>query len=326
MQAIQVAQFGGPEVLVPVDVPDPIAGPGQAIIDVAVADVLFLDAVIRYGLAAGFFPLRPPYVPGTGVAGTVNSVGPDSDARWIGRRVVANTGANGGSGGYVQQAAVAIGDLVPVPDGLGLLEAAALLHDGATAMGLVESFPVRPGEWVLVVGASGGLGALLVQLARAAGGRVIGAARGQAKLDLAHQVGAELAVDDSDPDWPKAVIEATQGHGADLIFDNVGGPIGLAAFEAVAAGGRFSAHGAPAGGFTAIDPSQAARLEVTVRGIEQVQFSPADSVRLAAKALADAAEGLIRPIIGQTFPLAEAADAHRAIEARTVIAKTLLVI
>jgi NADPH2:quinone reductase len=326
MQAIRVAQFGGPEVLVAVDVPDPIAGPGQAIIDVAAADVLFLDAIIRYGLATEFFPLRPPYIPGNGVAGTVVSVGPDTDGNWIGRQVVARTGGNGGSGGYAQRAAVAVDDFVPVPDSLDLLKAAALLHDGATALGLVESFPIQSGKWVLVVGASGGLGAILVQLAAAAGGHVIGAARGQAKLDLAREVGANLVVDDSDPDWSKQVIDATEGHGADLVFDNVGGPIGLAAFGAIAAGGRFSAHGAPAGGFAVVDPTEAARLGVTIRGIEQVQFSSSDLIRLTRRALADGAEGLIRPIIGQTFPLEQAADAHRAIEARAVIGKTLLVI
>jgi NADPH2:quinone reductase len=322
MQVIQVAQFGGPEVLVPVEVPDPVAGRGQAVIGVTAAEVLFLDAMIRYGLATDFFPLRPPYVPGSGVAGTVISVGPDTDASWTGRRVVAQTGANGG---YAQQAVVAAGDLIPLPHGLGLPEAAALLHDGATALGLVESFPIRPGEWVLVVGASGGLGAVLVQLARAAGARVIGAARGQPKLDLAREAGAGLVVDDSEPDWPGQVTEATEGNGADLVFDNVGGPVGLAAFGAIAAGGRFSAHGAPAGGFADIDPQEAKRLGVTVRGIEQVQFAPADLARLAGKALSAAAEGLIRPIIGQTFPLEQAADAHRAIEARDVIGKTLLV-
>jgi NADPH:quinone reductase len=326
MKAIQVAQFGGPEVLVAVDVADPIAGPGQVLIDVAAADVLFLDAVIRYGLATEFFPLRLPYIPGNGGAGTVVSVGPDTDGSWVGRPVVARTGGNGGSGGYAQQAAVAVEDLVPIPDGLGPLEAAALLHDGATALGLVESFPITSDEWVLVVGASGGLGALLVQLACVAGARVVGAVRGQAKLDLAREVGADLVVDDSDPDWAKHVIDATEGHGADLVFDNVGGPVGLAAFAAVAAGGRFSAHGAPAGGFSAIDPAEAARLGVTIRGIEQVQFSPSDRIRLTTQALSDAAEGLIRPIIGQTFPLEQAAEAHRAIEARSVIAKTLLVI
>ena len=326
MLAIQVARFGGPEVLVPVEVTDPVAGPGQAVIDVMAADVLFLDAMIRSGLATEFFPLRPPYVPGNGVSGTVVSVGPGTAATWIGRRVVAHTGENGGSGGYARQAVVAAGDLVPVPEGLGLADAAALLHDGATALGLVESFPVRPGQWVLVVGASGGLGAVLVQLARTAGARVIGAARGRPKLDLAIEVGADLVIDDSEPDWPKQVVEATGGTGADLVFDNVGGSIGRAAFGATAAGGRFSAHGAPAGGFAEIDSQEAGRLGVTVRGIEQVQFAPPDLVRLTGKALLDAAGGLIRPVIGQTFQLVRAADAHRALEARGVIGKTLLVI
>lgn len=324
MRVILVAQFGGPEVLVPVEVPDPIASLGQAVIDVAVADVLFLDAMIRYGLAVDYFPLRPPYVPGNGVAGTVISVGPDTDASWVGRRVVAHTGGNGGSGGYVGQAVVSVEDLVPVPEGLGLPEAAALLNDGATALGLVESFPIRSGEQVLVVGASGGLGILLVQLAHAAGARVIAAARGPAKLDLARKQGADTVVDDSGPNWPDQVHEATGGKGADLVFDNVGGPTGLAAFEVTATGGRFSAHGAPGGGFADIDPREAERRQVTVRGIEQVQFAPADLARFAARALAEAAAGRLSPVIAQTYPLERAADAHAALEARTVIAKTLL--
>src|ERR1039457_1659780 len=114
MQVIQVAQFGGPEVLVPVEVPDPVAGRGQAGIGVAAADVLFLDAMIRYGLATDFFPLRPPYVPGSGVAGTVISVGPDTDASWTGRRGVAQTGANGG---YAPQAGLPRGGPDPGPGG-----------------------------------------------------------------------------------------------------------------------------------------------------------------------------------------------------------------
>lgn len=133
-------------------------------------------------------------------------------------------------------------------------------------------------------------------------------------------------IDDSEPDWPKQVIEATGGNGADLVFDNVGGSIGGAAFGATAAGRRFSAHGAPTGGFAEIDSQEAGRLGVTVRGIEQVQFASSDLVRLTGKALLDAAGRLIRPVIGQTFPLVRAADAHRAIEARGVIGKTLLVI
>ncbi len=326
MRVIQVTRFGGPEVLVPAEVPDPVAGPGQAVIEVVAADVLHLDAMIRYGLATDYFPLRPPYVPGNGVAGTVITAGENVDAGWAGRRVIAHTGGNDGSGGYAERAVVSAGDLIPVPDDLGLAEAAALLNDGATAFGLLESFPIRAGEWVLVVGASGGLGAVLVQLARAAGARVIGAARGQRKLELAREVGAGAVVDDSEPDWTKQVLEVTGGDGADLVFDNVGGSIGRVAFGVTAPGGRFSAHGAPTGGFADIDPDEADRLGVIVRGIEQVQFAPADWGRCAGQALSAAAGGRIRPIIGQTFPLERAADAHRAIEARDVIGKTLLVI
>jgi NADPH2:quinone reductase len=111
-----------------------------------------------------------------------------------------------------------------------------------------------------------------------------------------------------------------------VVFDGVGGQIGRAAFGVTARGGRFSAHGAPSGAFTVIDPQEAERHGVTVRGIEHVQFAPADAKRLAERALSEAAAGRIRPVIGQTFPLERAADAHAAMEARGVIGKTLLLI
>src|SRR4030088_3192962 len=97
---VEVRRFGGPEVLIPVTVPDLVAGPGQAVISFRVADVGFVDTLIRSGRAAGWFPIRPPYVPGGGVAGQVTSVGPGVDAGWAGRRVIAHTGRDGGSGGY----------------------------------------------------------------------------------------------------------------------------------------------------------------------------------------------------------------------------------
>jgi NADPH2:quinone reductase len=172
-----------------------VPGTGQAVIRVEAADVLLFDAMIRSGAAAGFVSLRPPYVPGNGVAGRVISVGDGVDAGWAGRRVVAHTGGYGGSDAYAEQAAVPAEALVPVPDGLGLREAAALLHDGATALGLAESTGISAGDRVLVVGAAGGLGILLLQLARAAGARAVGAARGKRKLDLILEMGASAAVD-----------------------------------------------------------------------------------------------------------------------------------
>jgi NADPH2:quinone reductase len=238
--------------------------------------------------------------------------------------VIARTGEAGGSGGYAEQAVVPADRLVAVPDGVDLAEATALLHDGATALGLAGHTGIRPTDWVLVLGAAGGLGLLLVQIARASGAQVIGAARGTAKLDVIRQHGADAVVDYTEPDWTAQVTAATGGGGPDVVFDGVGGPLGEAAFRVLAAGGRFSAHGAASGGFAAIDPAAAQRRAITVRGIEQVQAGAGEHHQLAQRALALLAVGRIRPVIGQTYPLHRAAAAHAALEARTAIGKTLL--
>ncbi len=323
MLAMEVSRFGGPEVITARQVPDPVPGPGQAVIQTAVADVLLVDTMIRAGRGVDFFAIRPPYVPGNGVAGQVIATGTGVDTSWAGRAAVARTGGNGGFGGYAERAVVLAADLIPVPPGLSLPVAAALLHDGATAFGLMEWAAINPGEWVLVTAAGGGMGVLLVQLARAAGGRVIGAARGRAKLDLARDAGAEAALDYFDPDWVVRVRELTADQGADVVFDGAGGGLGRAAFEVTALGGRFSAHGMSAGGFAPVDAGEAARRGITVHPIEQ--HDPATLRRLAAAALAEAAAGRLRPVIGQTFPLHQAADAHAALEARATVAKTLLI-
>ena len=229
MLVVEVAEFGGPEVLVPRQAPDPAPGPGQVVVRAAAADVLFVDTLIRSGLGVDFFPIRPPYVPGNGVAGWVTATGDGVDPSWAGRAVVARTGGSGGWGGYAEQALVAVRDLIPVPDGLGLQEAGALLHDGATAESLLERVAVRPAESVLVTAAAGGMGVLLVQLASAAGARVIGAARGARKLEVVRAAGAELALDYSEAGWAKQVHEFTGGRGADVVFDGA-----LAARTAVA--------------------------------------------------------------------------------------------
>jgi len=323
MRAVEVAELGGPEVLVAREAPDPVAGPGQAVVRVSVAHVLFVETQIRSGWGREYFTVEPPYVPGDGVAGQVTSVGDSVEPGWVGRSVVTRTGERGA---YAEQAVAQAEGLMPVPEGLGLREAAALLHDGPTALGLFENARVEPEEWVLVLGAGGGLGILLVQLARAADARVVGAARGTRKLDLARELGADAAIDYSEPGWAERVREATGGTGPNVVFDGVGGEVGKAAFGETARGGRFSAHGAPSGAFAEIDPQEVQRLGVSVRGIEQVQFAPAELKRLAERALSEAAAGRLRPVIGQTFPLERAADAHAAMEARGVIGTTLLVI
>jgi NADPH:quinone reductase len=323
MRVVEVVRFGGPEVLVPGKAPDPVAGPGQVVIGVLVADTLFVETRIRRGEGGEFFRVTPPYVPGAGVAGTVISVGEGVDPVWVGRRVVTRTER---FGGYAERAVAAADGLVAVPDGLELRHAAALIHDGLTAMIVLEDARIRPGEWVLVTAAAGGMGSLLVQLAHAAGARVIGAARGGRKLDLVGRLGADVVADYTEPGWTDRVRAVTGGRGADVVFDGAGGPVGAAAFEVTAAGGRFSAHGSPAGGFAAVEPAAARRRGITVRGIGDIHAGMVHGKRFTERILAEAAAGRVRPVIGSTFPLERAADAHAAIEAREVLGKALLLV
>ncbi|MGP4017329.1 zinc-binding dehydrogenase [Saccharopolyspora sp. 5N708] len=323
MRVVRVIGFGGPEVLVPGEAPDPVAGPGQVVIDVAVAGMTFVETQIRRGTDRWHERPRLPYVPGGLVAGSVSAVGAQVDPAWLGRRVVAGTGE---TGGFAERAVAAVGELFPVPGGLGMSEATALHSDGSTALGLVENARIDPGGWVLVEAAAGGVGSLLVQLARVAGARVIGAARGSRKLDVIRELGADAVVDYSEPGWTKQVLEATGGAGPDVVFDGVGGEIGKAAFEVTARGGRFSVHGAASGEATLIDPAEARHRGVEVVGIEQLFDFGANVSRWAERMMSQAAAGLVRPIIGQTFPLERAADAHSAVENRTAVGKTLLLI
>ncbi|HEX8035066.1 MAG TPA: zinc-binding dehydrogenase [Ktedonobacterales bacterium] len=170
------------------------------------------------------------------------------------------------------------------------------------------------------------MGILLVQLALAAGARVIGAARTRQKLDVVRELGANVVVDYAEPGWLEQVRAATDGAGPTVVFDGVGGTIGRAAFDMTARGGQFSAYGAPSGGFAAIEPHDAEQRGVVLRGIARVQFAPVDARRLTQRALSEAAAGRMRLVIGQTFPLERAVDAHTAIEARRAIGKTLLLI
>ncbi|MEV4572508.1 zinc-binding dehydrogenase [Nonomuraea jabiensis] len=323
MRVVRVIGFGGPEMLVPGEAPDPVAGPGQVVVEVAVAGVTFVETQIRRGTDKWHARPELPYVPGGLVAGRVSSAGEGADPAWVGRRVIAGTGE---TGGFAERAVAAAEDLFAVPDDLELPEAVALHSDGSTAQGLIEGAKVRPGEWVLVEAAAGGVGSLLVQLARTAGARVVGAARGSRKLDLIRELGAEAAVDYSEPGWTERVLEATGGAGPDVVFDGVGGEIGRAAFGVTARGGRFSVHGASSGEVTAVDPGQAGREDVDVIGIEQLFGFGPHVARWAEEMMAQAAAGLVRPVIGQTFPLERAADAHAAIEHRTALGKTLLLI
>jgi NADPH2:quinone reductase len=288
------------------------------------SDVLFVDTMIRSGRGLDYFPIRPPYVPGNGVGGTVVGVGEGVDASWLGREVVAHTGGPGGGGGYAELAAIDLEACALVPPGTDLLDATAVLHDGTTALRVLETTDIAAGEWVLILGAAGGMGILLVQLVAARGAHIIGAAGGRAKRDVISEAGAEATVDYGQANWTERVLASTGGRSPNVVLDGVGGQIGGEAFDLLADGGRFSAHGAPSGSFAAIDREVARNSGIAVTTIADLQYGTGDRSRLLANALDELSAGRINPLIGQTFSLADASKAHMAIEARETVAKTLL--
>jgi len=306
VRAVVLKDFGAPDNLVAEDVADPEPGPGQVLIDVEIANITFVETQIRAGRAPN--PAMAPRLPailGNGVGGV--------DAT-TGQRVITTTG---GSGGYAQRAVVDSSWTIPVPAGLALEDAVALLADGRTATALLRATMPRPGETVLVEAAAGGVGSLLVQLARNAGARVIAAAGGPRKMALAREIGADQAVDYTESGW------AAQAGAVDVVYDGVGGEIARDAFGLLRDGGRMIMYGAAGGAFAAIADADAVRRGTSL--IRGAQVSPEQMRELTMSALGEAAAQRLRPVICQTFPLERAADAHRAIERRETVGKTLLI-
>jgi NADPH:quinone reductase len=321
VRAAVVTKFGGPDVFMVTRRPEAEPGPGEVVVDVAAADTLWLETQVRAGVVQDYWPMRPPYVPGNGVAGRIVRLGAGVDPALSGSRVVAHTG---NENGYVNRAVLRADDLSAVPDELDLTVAAALLHDGPTALALFDVTKVGRGDAVVVLGASGGLGVLSVQLGRSRAATVVAVARG-AKLARIRALDPDVAVDSEAADWVDQVRRVLPRGRADVVLDNIGGMLGEASLVLVGPGGRFSAHGTPSGRFASIDREAAARNGVTVTGIEAVQMSASDLKRYTERALREAAAGVIAPVIGQTFPLERVSDAHAAIESRAVFGKTLLI-
>lgn len=318
MHAVVLASFGPPGNLTVAEVPDPVPGPGQVLVDVHIANITFVETQVRAGRPPNPAMLpRLPTVLGNGVGGVVASAGAGVDPALAGRRVIT---ATGGSGGYAERAVADAAGIVDVPEELSMADAVALLADGRTAMGLVRAAGVRGGDTVLIEAAAGGVGSLLVQLARDAGARVVAAAGGPRKVSLAREVGADVAVDYTVPGWPGQV--RAQAGAVDVVFDGVGGQAGQAALGLLRDGGRFCAYGMASGSFTEIPEEQTARRGIAV--IRGAPVSPPQMRELTTAALAQAAVGKLKPLIGQTFPLERAADAHAAIETRATVGKTLL--
>lgn len=315
MRAVWLREFGEPGVLTIGEAPDPVAGPGQVVVDVEFANITFVETQFRAS-GTGPFAAALPMVPGNGVGGVVAAAGPDVPADLRGARVITSTG---GSGGYAERVAVDAAALFRVPEEVPLDVAVALLADGRTATMMTRAADLRAGDRVLVEAAAGGVGSLIVQLAKAAGAQVVAAAGGARKTAVATDLGADVAVDYTDDGWQKRVRDAVGA--VDVVFDGVGGDIGRASFDLLDRGGRMVSFGLASGTWTTVSDEEAAERGVT---LVRPSATPADLRAYTESALAAAAAGRLRPVIGQRFPLANAADAHAAIQSRATIGKTLL--
>lgn len=311
MRQAVVRAFGPPQVLEVTEVPEPVPGPDEVVVDIEASHVLWVETAVRRGLGKGWFPLRPPYTPGTGVAGVEAESG---------RRVVAHTGVGGG---YAERVVVPRAQVTPLPSEVPSLDAAALVHDATTAQALFEELEIGSQDSILVVGASGGLGLICLQLARQRAKSVIALARDAEKIARIEALGFEV-IDTELPDWADQVRDQLP-DGADVVLDNVGGALAHSAVEFLAHGGRWSAHGTPGGNFTTIDQSHlSARRQQLVR-LDAVQLPIERRMTLIAQGLDLAARGDVHAIVGQTFPLNMVGAAHEAIEARTVFGSTVLI-
>lgn len=321
MKAIRIHQNGGPEVLTYEDVPDVTPGPGEVLIKVAAVGVNYADLMQRQGV----YPLPGglPVIPGFEVAGTVAAVGDGVTAPAVGTRVV--TGIQGG--GYAEYAVAPAFGVFPIPDSLDFAKATALFLQGLTARGLLrEAGRLQKGETVLIHSAAGGVGSLAVQLAKLMGaGTVIGTASTSDKLALVQQLGADIAIDYTTADWAEQVMAATDGKGASIILDAVGGEIGAQSLNLLAQGGRLVVYGAASGQPTMIAAQQLSGKGLSVVGYSMVAGTPPEQMAIGMHELLGlVAEGQLEAVVGNTYSLRDAAKAHQAIAERRTTGKLVL--
>ncbi|MFC5825866.1 zinc-binding dehydrogenase [Nonomuraea insulae] len=321
MRIVRVRAFGPPEVLRVEESETPRPGAGQVRVAVEVAGVGFGETIVR----SGRYPLPLPYEPGIEVGGRVVELGAGADPTLMGRRVVATTLGN--AGGYAESALAEAGFAFAVPDELSLDQAITVFQTGAVSLGMLSAMRVRAGETVLVTAAAGRIGTVLVQLARAAGARVIGAVGSADKAAIVRELGASFVADYGSPGWSEQVRKATEGRGVDVALDAIGGTVGAQTLEAAADGhGRIGLYGYASGTWTPLDTPTVVRRGLTVSGPLSATFAkPLDEQRAdAEEALRAAAKGVVRTLVHATLPLADAARAHAVLESRESVGAVLL--
>lgn len=319
MRAVVCRRYGTPEDLVVDDLPDPVPGPGQLLVRVHAAAVNFPDVLF----IAGKYQVRipPPFIPGNEIAGEVIAAG-DGASFSPGQRVTGTT-----FGAFAEQALLESAQTLLIPDGADFASAAAFGVTYRTAYHALRSVAeVAQGDWVVVLGAAGGVGLAAVDLAVAMKARVLAAASSPQKLELCRQRGAEATVDYDREDLKTRIRELT-GDAARVVLDPVGGSYSEPALRGLARGGTFITLGYAAGAIPSIPLNLVLLKGITVRGMEIRTFMsdcPGDAVRDMAELEQMFAAGVIRPYIGARFPLAETAAALRHVSDRKVLGKVVI--
>lgn len=320
MRAIRVEEFGGPEVLVGQDVRAPEPGPGQLRLAVEAVGVNFIDTYRR----TGRYPVNLPSTPGTEAAGVVDAVGPGVTEFGIGDRVA----TAGGRGAYAGQVLVPVAEAVPVPDGVDLRTAAAVLLQGMTAHYLATStFPLAPGHTALVTAAAGGTGRLLVQVAKLRGARVLGTVSTDEKAEIARSAGADEILRYRDVEVP-VEVERLTGDGVDVVYDGIGAATFGDSLRSLRRRGTFVLYGGASGPVPPFDPQELQRagsLYLTRPTLADYTAERGELLARATELFGWLADGRVEVRIDRTWPLDEAADAHRHLEAGRTTGKLLLI-
>jgi NADPH2:quinone reductase len=321
LKAIRIHQHGGADVLHPEELPVPTPGPGHLLVRVEAAGINFIDIYQRKGL----YKVAVPSTLGSEAAGTVEAVGPGVSGVKAGDRVV----SAGVLGAYAEHALIIADRAVALPDGMSTRQGAAVMLQGLTAHYLTAStYPLSPGDTCLVHAAAGGVGLLLCQMARRRGARVIGTASTEEKAALAREAGASDVILYTQTDFVTEVKRLTNGAGVQVVYDSVGRTTFLPGLGCLAPRGLMVLYGQSSGPVEPFDPqvlNQRGSLFLTRPSLGHYTATREELLRRASDVLGWVAGGSLKVRIGAEFPLARAADAHRALEGRQTTGKVLLI-
>jgi NADPH:quinone reductase len=318
VKAIRVATPGGPEALEYVDVERPAAGAGELLVQVEAIGVNFIDVYHRTGL----YPLPTPFTPGSEAAGVVAEVGEGVEGIAVGDRVGFSV-----LGSYAEYAVIPAAKAIPLPEGIDARSAAAALLQGMTAHYLSTStFPLKQGDTALVHAAAGGVGGILVQMAKQRGAKVFGTAS-TTKLDLVREAGADVAIDYSSEDFEEVVMRETAGVGVDVVYDSVARETFDRSLNCVATRGMLVMYGNSSGPVPPFDVLRLAKRSIflTRPTLGHYTATREELLMRAEELFSSIVAGTLTLRIDRELPLEQAGEAHRLLEGRKTAGKLLLI-